>query len=82
MNSIGIRRWVNGMGVEEIGSAGEGDRKVTAWRRSDGQIGLETNGDPVVGVEAEEWVGEFLPEAAERMMASERHEAESESGTK
>lgn len=71
-NSIGINKWAAGMSIEVTGSTGEGDNKVTAWKRSDGKFGLETNGDPVFGVAAEEWVSENLTEAAGTMYGFSR----------
>lgn len=54
--SIGITKWANGSEITEICRAGEGDNRVIAWRRPDGAVALETNGDPVFGDEAEAWI--------------------------
>jgi len=59
-NSIGIMKWANGMEISEIGRSGSGDNQVVAWRRVDGQVAIETNGDPVFGDEAEQWISENL----------------------
>lgn len=55
-NSIGINKWANGMGISEIKRVGDGDNRIIAWRREDGEVALETNGDPIFGDEAESWV--------------------------
>ncbi len=57
-SSIGIIAWAGKMDIEEVLSVGEGDSKVVAWRRSDGEVALETNGDPVFGYEAEQFISE------------------------
>jgi len=48
------------MEISEIGRSGSGDNQVVAWRRFDGQVAIETNGDPVFGDEAEQWISENL----------------------
>ena len=79
MNSIGISKWANGTLITILGYTGDGS---LAMRRADGSLAVDTATGPLYGVAAEEWIGEFLPDVAECMMASERSEAESESGTK
>jgi len=59
-NSIGINKWIGNQGAEVIGFTGSGDSKVIAYRRVDGEVALETNGDPVFGQQAEEWIAESL----------------------
>lgn len=54
--SIGITKWAGNMDIEMVAAAGEGDNKVIAWRRDDGVVALETNGDPVFGDAADDWV--------------------------
>jgi len=56
--SIGIRKWAGEMAIRWLGSVGGGDAKVTAWIRQDGDVALETNGDPVFGEEAKQWCRE------------------------
>lgn len=56
--SIGITKWANGSKITEICRAGEGDNRVIAWRRTDGAVALETNGDPVFGDEAQAWIND------------------------
>lgn len=47
MNSIGIRKWACGQTLELVASVGDGDGKLTLFRRGDGLEAIETNGDPV-----------------------------------
>lgn len=57
-NSIGINKWAGGKQISEILRDGNGDNQIIAWKRADGEVALETNGDPVFGVEAEQWVAD------------------------
>jgi hypothetical protein len=59
-SSIGISKWIGNLHAEVIGSIGSGDSKVIAYRRADGEVALETNGDPVFGQQAEEWISDNL----------------------
>ena len=59
--SIGINAWLGESDFEVIGSRGEGDSRVTAYMRDDGSFALETNGDPVFGALAEDWIEENFP---------------------
>lgn len=54
--SIGINKWASEQSIEKVAEHGDGDNKVTCWRRKDGEVALETNGDPVFGSLAEIWL--------------------------
>ncbi len=43
------------MAIRWLGSIGTGDSKVVAWEREDGEVTLETNGEPVFGEDAKQW---------------------------
>lgn len=45
--SIGINRWSHGQKLTRLWSRGAGDARLTGWQREDGQLAIETNGEPI-----------------------------------
>ena len=46
--SIGINKWAGNLAIEMVGQSGQGDQRLIGWRREDGALAIEGNGDPWV----------------------------------
>jgi hypothetical protein len=45
--SSGISHWASGRKIEQVWESGQADSRLVGWRRADGALAVETNGDPV-----------------------------------